>query len=61
VVEGEGEPKTPLQLAYQEGKYLESTNKKCCGSNNQITIESWHHEKECGSPSYVYDHKHTYK
>ncbi len=61
LVEEEGEPKTPLQLAYEEGKDLESMDKECCGLNNQVTIESWHHEEECGSPSYFCDHMHTYK
>jgi hypothetical protein len=51
LVEEEGEPKTPLQSAYEEGKDLESTDKKCFGSNNQVTIELWHHEEECGSQS----------
>jgi hypothetical protein len=35
-------------------------DKKCCGSNNHVIVESqqW---KECGSPSYVHYHRHTSK
>jgi len=59
-VEEEGEPITPLQLASKEGEDIESTDKECCESNNHVIVQSRHQEK-CGSPSYVYDHRHTSK
>jgi hypothetical protein len=33
------ELKTPLRLASKEGKDVESTDKKCCGSNNHVIIK----------------------
>jgi hypothetical protein len=60
LVNEEGEPKTPLQSTLEEGEDAKITNKKCCGSNNHVTIKLWHQEK-CGSPSYVQDHTHTSK
>jgi hypothetical protein len=57
-MEKEGDPKTPSQSASKEWEDAKNMDKKCCGSNNWVTIELWHQE-ECKSPSYVHDH--TYK
>jgi hypothetical protein len=59
-MEEEEEPRTPSQLALEEGKDEKNIDKKCCGSNNHVIVESQHQE-ECGSPSYVYYHRHTFK
>ncbi len=60
IVEEEKEPRTPSQLTLDEGKNKDSMDKKCCGSNNHVTVKS-RHQKECGSPSYVHYQRHTSK
>ncbi len=59
-MEEEKKPKTPSQLASEEGEGLKSLNKECCESNIEINVKSQHQE-ECGSPSIVRDYKHIYK
>ncbi len=34
----EGEPRAPLQSTLEEGEDVENMDKKCCGSNNHVTI-----------------------
>jgi len=60
LVEEEEEPKTPSQLASEEGKDEDNMDEKCCGSNNHVIVESQHQE-ECWSPLYVHYRMHTSK
>jgi hypothetical protein len=60
LVEEEKEPKRPMQSASKEGEDSKISDKECCGSNNGVSVKL-RHQKECGSPSYVYHCMHTYK
>jgi hypothetical protein len=40
-VEEEEEPITPSLSASKEGKNENNTDKKCCGLNNRVIVESW--------------------
>jgi hypothetical protein len=39
-MEEEKEPKTPSQSTSKEGEDKDNMDKKCCGSNNHVTVES---------------------